>query len=62
MVEFSENVSMPKIVDLLYQEGIRTYDMGQRIRFVTHYGLNEDDVDYSIEVILKTFKKFFGSL
>ena len=62
MVEFPENVSMPKIVNLLYQKGIKTYNMGQRIRFVIHYGLNEDDVDYSVDVILKTFKKFFNSL
>jgi len=62
MVEFPENVLMHKIVDLLYNAGIKTHNMGQRIRFVTHYGLNEDDVDYSVEVILKTFKKFFDSL
>ena len=62
MVEFPENVLMRKIVDLLNKSGIKTHDTGQRIRFVTHYGLNEDDVDYGIEVILKTFKKFFDSL
>ncbi len=62
MVEFPENVLMPKIVDLLNKAGIKTHDTAQRIRFVTHYGLNEDDVDYSVDVILKTFKKFFSSL
>ena len=62
MVEFPENISMTKIVDLLYNAGIKAYDTGQRIRFVTHYGLNEDDIDYSVEVILNTFKKFFDSL
>ena len=62
MVEFPENVPMHKIVDSLNKAGIKTHDTAQRIRFVTHYGLNEDDVDYGIEVILKTFKKFFDSL
>ncbi len=62
MVEFSDNVPMLKVVDSLGAAGIKAFDTGQRIRLVTHYGLNEDDIDYSIEVILKTFKKFFSSL
>ena len=62
MVGFLENAPMSKLVELLNNSGIRTHDTAQRIRFVTHYGLNEDDVDYSIEIILKTFKKFFDSL
>ncbi|QEE15223.1 low specificity L-threonine aldolase [Promethearchaeum syntrophicum] len=61
MVGFPENAPMSKIIELLNNDGIKTHDTDQRIRFVTHYGLNEDDVDYSIEIILKTFKKFFDS-
>ena len=61
MVEFPENVFMPKIVDLLNDSGIKTFDTGQRIRFVTHFGINEDDIDYSVDLVRKVFENFFKS-
>ncbi len=57
MIELPDHVIMPKVVQNLSDAGIRTHDMGQRIRIVTHYGINQDDIDYSAPIIVDVLRK-----
>ena len=57
MVHFPENTPMKKIILSLENEGVLAYDINQKIRFVTHYGIDEDDIDFSIEKIGNVIKK-----
>jgi threonine aldolase len=60
MVHFPENVPMESIILSLQSEGVLAYDINQKIRFVTHFGINEDDIDFSIEKIGNVFKKILN--
>lgn len=52
IVEFLDKVRILKIIRSLGDEGILAFNIDkQKIRFVTHYGINEDDIQYSIERI-----------
>ena len=52
IVELLEKVRILKIVNQLNNAGILAFNISkQKIRFVTHYGVNEDDINYSIEQI-----------
>jgi threonine aldolase len=58
MVDFPDNVDLDKILSHFYEEGVLTFieSPRKRIRFVTHYGINEDDIAYAvqkIEIVLK---------
>ena len=57
-VNFPKNVPMDKIITALYQNGIKVFNFNYKIRFVTHYGINDDDIQYSIEAIEKVLRKF----
>jgi len=57
MIEVPDHVIMPKLVQSLAEVGIRTHDMGQRIRIVTHSGINSNDIEYSAEIITDIFRK-----
>ncbi|MFX0134072.1 MAG: threonine aldolase family protein [Candidatus Hodarchaeota archaeon] len=57
-VNFPKNAPMDKIMTNLYQNGIKVFNFNYKIRFVTHYGINEDDIQYSIESIEKVLKRF----
>jgi threonine aldolase len=58
MVDFPTNSPMDKIISSLQKEGILAFiDGPMRIRFVTHYGLNEEDINYCIEKIDYVLKK-----
>jgi threonine aldolase len=52
LVEILENKDVNKILLALSKEGILAFSIDRKtIRFVTHYGINEDDIQYSIEKI-----------
>jgi threonine aldolase len=42
-------------------EGVLAFNIDkQKIRFVTHYGITEDDIEYSIEKIGLVLNKLLG--
>jgi threonine aldolase len=52
IVELLEKCRILKIITNLNKEGILAYNISKdRIRFVTHYGITEDDIEYSVEKI-----------
>ncbi|UYP47182.1 hypothetical protein NEF87_003467 [Candidatus Lokiarchaeum ossiferum] len=57
MVEVPTHLDMPKLEHSLESAGIRTHAMGQRIRIVTHSGINQDDIEYSAQIISDVIRK-----
>ncbi len=58
IIEMLENVRILKIITALNKAGILAFNISKdKIRFVTHYGINEDDINYSIEQIGTILKK-----
>ena len=58
IIEMLEKVRIPKIITALNKAGILAFNISKdKIRFVTHYGINEDDINYSIEQIGTILKK-----
>ncbi len=52
IIELLEKVRALKIITALNKAGILAFNISkQKIRFVTHYGITEDDINYSIEQI-----------
>ena len=45
----------------LEERGIKGAAPQPRWRFVTHYGITADDIDYALDVIEATFKEYAGS-
>lgn len=60
MVHFPDNTSIKKIILSLQSEGVLAYGINQKIRFVTHFGIDEDDIDFSIEKIGNVLKKILN--
>ena len=58
-VSFPKEAPMEEIMADLYQEGVKVYNIDHKIRFVTHYGITEEDIQNSIDTIEKVLKKFF---
>ncbi|MFX0187616.1 MAG: threonine aldolase family protein [Candidatus Hodarchaeota archaeon] len=59
MVSIPQGVRVVKIITALNKEGILAFNIDkQRIRFVTHYGINEDDIRYSVGKIGNVLRKF----
>ncbi len=59
IVELLEKARIFKIVNQLGKEGILSFNISkEKIRFVTHYGIDEDDINFSIEKIGDTLSKF----
>ena len=59
IVELLEKVKILKIINQLTNAGILTFNISkEKIRFVTHYGITTDDIDYSLEQIELTLKNF----
>jgi len=59
IVEFLNNISISNIIKELGREGILAFNISKKkIRFVTHYGIQEDDIQYSIETIRNVFQKY----
>jgi len=58
IIELLGKSRMLKIMNALNKEGILAYNISkEKIRFVTHYGINEEDIEYSIEKIGEILKK-----
>jgi len=56
MVEFTKSIETEKLYEIvtdLHKHGVLCYDMGPRIRLVTHYGITEEDINYCVPVITK---------
>jgi len=59
IIEMLEKVKILKIITALNKAGILAFNISkEKIRFVTHYGINKDDIDYSIEQIGLILKNF----
>ena len=59
IIEMLEKVRILKIITALNKAGILAFNISkEKIRFVTHYGINADDIDYSIEQIGLILKNF----
>ena len=59
ILEFLEKVRILKIITELGKEGILAFNISKnKVRFVTHYGIQEDDVQYSINKIGNILQKF----
>ena len=62
-VEFPQQAPMNRIVKALHKEGVLVFNFNQKIRFVTHYGINVEDIQFSIEkieIVLNNFLKNIG--
>jgi len=58
IISVPEGIRIGKVVRTLGNEGILAFNIDKhRIRFVTHYGINEADIQYSIEKIGTVLKK-----
>ncbi|MFX1307322.1 MAG: threonine aldolase family protein [Promethearchaeota archaeon] len=58
IVKLIERASIFKIITELGKEGILCFNISkEKLRFVTHYGINEDDIQYSIKTIEKVLHK-----
>ncbi|MGV9171575.1 MAG: threonine aldolase family protein [Promethearchaeia archaeon] len=57
MVKFPKDAPMSKIIQSLRDEGILAFSMGQRIRFVTHYGISMKDIDYAVQKLNLVFSR-----
>ena len=59
IIELLGKANVLKIINQLKNTGILAFNISkQKIRFVTHYGINKDDVEYSIEQIGHALNKF----
>lgn len=58
MITFPQSIRIGKIVRKLGEEGILVFRFdNDRIRMVTHFGINEDDIQYAVNKIGKVFSK-----
>jgi threonine aldolase len=61
IVELMKKTHIFKIVTELGKEGIKSFNISkEKIRFVTHYGINEDDIQYSIQKIGDVLSNFLS--
>ncbi|MFX1419285.1 MAG: threonine aldolase family protein [Promethearchaeota archaeon] len=59
VIELMKKVDIIKIISELAKEGILSFNISKKkIRFVTHYGIMEDDIQYSIQKIANVLSKF----
>ena len=59
LIEFLNNINISKIITELGREGILAFNISKKkIRFVTHYGIQEEDIQYGIETIRNIFQKY----
>lgn len=59
MISLPQDTRIIKVITTLNKEGILAFNIDkQRIRFVTHYGINEDDIQHSIKRIGEVLRKF----
>jgi len=61
IIEMLEKVRIIKIITTLNKAGILAFNISkEKIRFVTHYGITEDDINYSTEQIGLVLKKYLS--
>ena len=61
LVELMKKTRIFKIVSELGKEGILSFNISkEKIRFVTHYGINEDDIEFSIQKIGIILSKYLN--
>jgi threonine aldolase len=59
IIELQGNCRISKVVNELNKEGILAFNISkEKLRFVTHYGITMDDIEFSIEKIGAVLKKF----
>ena len=59
LIEFLNNINISKIITELGREGILAFNISKKkIRFVTHYGIQEEDIQYGIETIRNILQKY----
>jgi threonine aldolase len=50
---------MGKIIESLGEQGVLAFDIDHKIRFVTHYGITEEDIEYCIHKIDSVLTEIF---
>ncbi|MFW9821654.1 MAG: threonine aldolase family protein [Candidatus Thorarchaeota archaeon] len=59
IIEFLNDINITKIITELWTMGILAFNITRnKIRFVTHFGIQEDDIQYSIDVIRTILQKY----
>jgi threonine aldolase len=59
IMEFLNKIRILKIITELGKEGILTFNISKsKIRFVTHYGIQENDIELGVEIIGKVLQRF----
>jgi len=59
IMEFLNKIRILKIITELGKEGLLTFNISKdKIRFVTHYGIQENDIQLGVEIIGKVLQKF----
>jgi threonine aldolase len=59
ILEFLNDIDITKIITELWRTGILAFNITKnKIRFVTHFGIQEDDIEYSIETIRSVLQKY----
>ncbi len=59
IVELMKKIEISKIITEFGKEGVLAFSISKdKIRFVTHYGLNENDIEFASEKIGKVLTKF----
>jgi threonine aldolase len=59
MVHFPKTAPMDKIINKLTNHGVLAFDLNHKIRFVTHYGINTEDIEYCIQKINIVLQEIF---
>ncbi len=62
IITVPDSIRSAKVVRSLGNEGIFAFNIDKRkIRFVTHFGINEDDIEYSVKKIGQVLNKILSS-
>jgi hypothetical protein len=61
-MEFLNRIPIYKFLSNLGKEGVLAFNISkEKVRFVTHYGISKDDIQYSIGVIGKVLLNFYNN-
>jgi len=59
VLKLMKKVSISQIITELGKEGVLAFNISKdKIRFVTHYGIDEEDIEYACKIIGKVITKF----
>ncbi|MFX0080740.1 MAG: threonine aldolase family protein [Candidatus Hodarchaeota archaeon] len=59
IMEFLNKIRIFKVITELGKEGVLAFNISKdKIRFVTHYEIQENDIEFSIEIIGKVLQRF----